>query len=107
MIAEISGLDDAGIDLTSEVVATRGERLVLNRLRTTERGQGPDGFHSIDLDILELDAEGRAVARIVFDVDDTDAAFNELEARYVAGEAAAYADTWSAVAAYLHDVQPA
>ena len=98
VIAEISGLHDAGIDLTSEVVATRGERLVLNRIRTLARGQGPDAFHSIDLDILELDAQGRAVARIVFDLNDIDSAFNELDARFAEGEAAAHADTWSVVA---------
>ena len=34
----------------------------------------------------------------MFDLDDIEAAFEELDARYLAGEAAAYADTWSAVA---------
>ena len=34
----------------------------------------------------------------MFDPDDIDAAFAELDARYLAGEAAAYADTWSVIA---------
>ncbi len=33
----------------------------------------------------------------MFDPDDIDAAFEELDARYLAGEAAAYAYTWSAI----------
>ena len=34
----------------------------------------------------------------MFDLDDIDAAFEELDARYLAGEAAAHAHTWSVVA---------
>ena len=34
----------------------------------------------------------------MFDPDDIDAAFAELDARYLAGEAAAHAHTWSAIA---------
>ena len=35
---------------------------------------------------------------VTFDVDDIDAAFAELDARYLAGEAAAHAHTWSVIA---------
>ena len=48
--------------------------------------------------IVEIDADDRIAARIWFDPDDIDAAFAELDARYLAGEAAAYARTWSLVA---------
>ncbi len=34
------------------------------------------------------------MARVVFDPDDFDAAYEELEARYLAGEAAPYAHVW-------------
>ena len=34
----------------------------------------------------------------LFDLDDIDAAFEELDARYLAGEAAAHAHTWSVIA---------
>ena len=34
----------------------------------------------------------------MFDVDDIDAAFEELDTRYLAGEAAAHAHTWSVIA---------
>ena len=38
------------------------------------------------------------VARVVFDPDDFDAAFEELDARYLAGEAASHAHTWALIA---------
>ena len=49
------------------------------------------------LNIIELDADNRVTAAVQFDIDDIDAAFDELDARYLAGEAAAYASTWSLV----------
>ena len=38
------------------------------------------------------------VSRVGFDLDDIDAAFAELDARYLAGEAAAHSQTWSVIA---------
>ena len=46
----------------------------------------------------EIDAEERIMASVTFDPDDFDAAFAELDARYLAGEAAAHAHTWSIIA---------
>ena len=40
------------------------------------------------LGIVEIDADNRIAATVVFDPDDIDAAFEELDARYLAGEAA-------------------
>ena len=48
--------------------------------------------------IVEIDADGRLAAAVHFDSDDIDAAFEELDARYLAGEAAAHSHTWSLVA---------
>ena len=42
----------------------------------------------------------------MFDIDDIDAAFEELDARYAAGEAAAHAHTWSVITR-LRRAQPA
>ena len=50
------------------------------------------------LGIVEINADERIVAVVVFDLDDIDAAFEELDARYLAGEAAAHAHTWSVIA---------
>lgn len=82
-------------NMTSHVVATRGDRLFLGRTRFFGLEQGPDTFHSEVLGLVEIDTENRVVARVVFDANDLDAAFEELDARYLAGEAAAHAHTWS------------
>ena len=55
---------------------------------------------------LEIDTDERIAAVVVFDLDDIDAAIAELDARYLAGEAAAHAHTWSVIAGLRRD-QPA
>jgi hypothetical protein len=62
------------------------------------RDQRPEAFHSEMLGIVEIDADNRVAARILFDLDDINAAFEELDARYGAGEAAVHAHTWSVIA---------
>ena len=66
------------------------------RIRGTT--SGPEAFDTELLHIIEIDGDERIVARVVFDLDDIDAAFEELDARYLAGEAAAHAHTWSVIA---------
>ena len=61
--------------------------------------RGPRHSASNTLDIAEIDADERIVAQVMFDPDDIDAAFEELDARYLAGEAAAHAHTWSVITA--------
>ena len=79
-------------------IATRGRQLALSRARFSGRGQEPKGFVIETLHVFEIDADERITALITFDPDDIDAAFKELEARYLAGEAAAHAHTWSLIA---------
>ncbi|WP_434085070.1 BTAD domain-containing putative transcriptional regulator [Mycobacterium paraterrae] len=81
--------------ITSTVIATRGERLALSRDRFSIRNQGLEEIVTEVLGIVEIDADERIVARLALDLDDFDAAIAELDARYVAGEAAAHADVWS------------
>ena len=57
-----------------------------------------EAFHFGVLNVVEIDADDRITAMVVFDPDDIDAAFEELDARYLAGEAAAHAHTWSVIA---------
>lgn len=97
VMAEILALADVGIDLAFHVIATRGERLFLSRLRTAGPSEKTNGFHSVVLNILELDADGKVVTRTTFDLDDFDVAMAELDARYLAGEGAAHASTWSVI----------
>ncbi len=96
--ANIRAIADLGTtDLTSTVIATRGERLALAQLRLSGRDQRPEAFRTEMLAIVEIDADNRTAARILFDLDDFDAAIAELEARYLAGEAATHAHAWSAI----------
>ena len=81
---------------TFVVIATRGKRLALSRIRASGWDQGPEDFHTDALGVVEINADKRITARVAFDLDDIDAAFAELDARYLAGEAAPYARAWSA-----------
>ena len=83
--------------MTSSVIAIRGDRLALSRNRFSGRDQRPEAFRSEAVCIIEIDNDGRIVARVSFDPDDIDAAFAELDARYLAGEAAVHSNTWSVV----------
>src|SRR5277367_5601759 len=95
-VATMRALADLGVaHIASTVIATRGERLALTRSRMSGRDQRPDAFYTEALTILEVDADNRGAAKVVFDPDDIDAAIKELDARYLAGEAADYAHTWS------------
>ena len=99
VIADQRAVADVGVKtMTSPVIATRGERLVLSRYRFSGRDQRPEAFRTEVLAIIEIDADNRFAACVTFDLDDIDAAFEELDARYLAGEAAAHAHTWSVIA---------
>lgn len=96
MVAELKALADVGAEnVTSETIAIRGEHLVLSFVRSS---QGQGGFRGDAIDILQLGPDERVASRIVFDVDDIDAAYAELESRYLAGEASAHARAWSVIA---------
>ena len=74
------------------------ERLLLDRVSFAGRDSGPEPFTSELIRVFEIDAEDRVAASIFFDPEDIDAAYEELDARYRAGEAAPYANTWSVIA---------
>ena len=98
-IAELRAIADVGVkDMTSEVLAIRGERLALVRTLYTGRDKRPEAFHTELIRIAEIDPDERIAAYVAFDPDDFAAALAELDARYLAGEAAPYARTWSAIA---------
>jgi hypothetical protein len=98
VIAEISAFAAIGVTtFTTDIIAIRGERLVLGHSRTSNGDQRPDAFHNEVLRIVEIDACDRIAAVLAFDLDDFDAAVEELDTRYLAGEAAPYSAVWSAV----------
>lgn len=82
-------------DVATTVIATRGEHLVLARSRFATRDEQSRGFENEILHVTEIDSDEQMAAVVVFESDDLDAAFAELDARYITGEAAPYADTWS------------
>jgi hypothetical protein len=99
VIAEISGFAEIGVTkVTSDIIATRGGPLVLSRAQSSGRDQRPEAFEAEVLHVVEIGADERIAAIVVFDPDDFDAAIAELDARYLAGEGAAHAHTWSIIA---------
>lgn len=99
VLEEMAATFEIGVEsLTSDIIATRGDRLTLCRTQTWGRDKRPEAFHTDVFDIFEVNADAKALARIIFDINDFDAAIDELEARYIAGEAAAHARTWSVIA---------
>ncbi len=98
-IAEMRAVAEVGVEnVTSTIVATRGSRLALTRICGSNREIGAGELSAEVLNIVEMDAQQRISGRVGFDTDDIAAAFEELDARYLAGEAAPYANTWTAVA---------
>src|SRR6202012_3391079 len=96
-IEDLQAAADIGFTISVvDVVATRGDPLALTHVR----GPGADAGAKQHLapNLFEIHADGRVGAAVVFDLEDFDAAIAELDARYLAGEAAAYAHTWSVVA---------
>jgi hypothetical protein len=84
-------------NITSDIIATRGERLFLGRTRWLAPDQRPGDFYTEVLNLVEIDLQQRIAAQVLFDPDDIDAAIAELDARYLAGEASAYPNSWSAI----------
>ena len=86
---------DLGAYVTFVVIAVRGERLVLARVSIRE--PGPEKFFTEVLGVAEVNSHNQIAAIVVFDLDDFDGAIAELDARYLAGEAAAHSRTWSVI----------
>ena len=98
-------------DVARTVLATRGEHLALVRARYSGGDERTEPFEIVVLHVVEIDAHELVAAVVTFDTGDIDAAFEELDARYLAGEAAAYSQTWSALtrayaATNAHELPP-
>ncbi len=65
----------------TEVLATRGNRLALVRVVWHVRAQGGGDADVVHLRVDEANAEGLLTASMVFDADDLDAAYDELNRR--------------------------
>ena len=71
-IANMRAVADVGItDITSTVIATRGERLALSRERFSGSDQRAEAFYTDVLGIVEINADDRIAVRVAFDPDDS------------------------------------
>jgi hypothetical protein len=85
-VANIRAVAEVGIErMWSTVVATRGP------------AASHEEFSGDVLNVIEIAANDQLASAALYDIDDIDAAFDELDKRYLAGEAAAHARPWSAI----------
>ena len=75
----------------TDLLATRGDRLALFRAQWEGNTRGVEATAEF-LWMLEVDDEGRRKAAVMLDIEDVEAAYAELDDRWVAGEGAPYAD---------------
>ena len=90
-LAHLRMLFDARRESSCELLATRGERLVLFRMRITSAVRHGGSAEWEMLTVSEVDHASRRVANVTFDPDDLDAAYAELDRRYAEGEGARHA----------------
>ncbi len=96
MLVNVRAVQDSGTFETVDTpVAVRGNRCALFRVQFLS-----SAYDVQTLTVTEVDEHGVFQATVLFDVDDLDGAFAELEARYLAGEAAAHADAYRPVVAF-------
>lgn len=92
ILEEVQGIASIGAGVIDfSCIATRGGRLALDR-RVYRSADPDDAFQVTTLTVNEVDGDGRYMLGVVFDETDLDAAFEELEDRYVTGEGAPAAD---------------
>ena len=90
-IANLQAAADVGITyFASVVIAARGQRLILARVSGGEGG-GSGEFLNEVLGVVEINSDNQIAMIVLFELDDFDSAITELDARYLAGEAAAHA----------------
>ena len=98
VMAEVSSFIEIGaLAMSFDVIATRGEHLIVNRSRIQVSDERHAPIDSEIIEVIEVDADEHLARRVVFDADDIHSAFDELETRYLAGEAAVHANTWSVI----------
>jgi len=81
---------------TWELLATRGDRLALERMLFEGAGRNVGPSEVELLQVLDVDDHGNVAVVVALDPDDVDAAYAELDERYAKGEAAPYAGDWRA-----------
>src|SRR5262249_34802134 len=96
---DVHGLEaafHAGAKWHVELMGTRGDRLALFGTRIVAPGTSAGESEWQRLTVVDVDAGGRRIGTVVFDGDDVDAAFAELDQRFTRGEAANF-PAWAAL----------
>jgi hypothetical protein len=88
----------SGWRMNLEPIALRGSRLSLVRARWVGVEDANEPTTVDAMVVMEVSDGGLLRDTVTFDSGDFDAAYAELDARYLAGEAAGHAHTWSVVA---------
>ena len=92
-------LEDTGTwHLEGEPAAIRGSHLALCRYVFRDFDESDRPITLETLSVVETTDQGLICHRVLFDPDDIDAAYEELDARYLAGEASPHAGVWSNMA---------
>jgi hypothetical protein len=82
LLAGLRPFFGGGVRRSAELLATRGERLALQRMRL-QGSDGDTGPSEVEfLQVIEADASGQRSAGIAFAPDDLDGAYAELEERF-------------------------
>src|SRR5439155_10570158 len=90
--------------IDGHVLATRGETLHVNRGVLYNPDAPGGGFATEVLGLWEIDADERLITCVLFDPDQLDAALAELDALYIAGDGARYAEPVRLVTEILRSV---
>jgi hypothetical protein len=98
-LTSLKPFGDVGfVSSTIEPVAVRGDRLFLFKLVSGTA----DGLELAVLSLVELAPSGRFAYTAWYDEGDLDAAIDELDERFLAGEGAEHADVYQPVVELLH-----
>jgi hypothetical protein len=85
------------VQMTAEPLSTKGSRLALVHVCFRDAAFAGRPVTVDIIQIVDVDERGLLDYSVTFDGDDIDAAIAALDARYLAGEASPYANTWTAV----------
>src|SRR5919109_1102397 len=99
MLNSFASVGAAVIDMST--VAVRGERLILYHSIIGGPRDDPRRFEAECLMLYEIDQNGRLLMTILLDPHDLDAAFDELDDRYIAGEGSRHEPVWSVIVGSL------
>ncbi len=94
-------------NVSSTIIATRGEHLVLVGTHFSGSDQGPGAFLTEVFGLVEIDADERIVAIVTFDLDDIDAALADSTPATSPAKPPPHAHTWSLIVGAYAAHQPA